>query len=104
MLVTDSGAGAIPNGYPMWMQNGSFETWSNGRPAGYAMYSDTYFNYMTRDSAIRHSGTSAARFDLSVAHPLAWTCGNGCTWDEIAWRIFGCGTGWPDSRDRCGYG
>ena len=63
LLVTDSALVPIANGYSEQLQNGTLETWNSGRPVNFNMYNDTYFAYVTRDQAVRHSGTSSARFD-----------------------------------------
>ena len=71
LVVTDSGLAPLANGYAVGQPNGSMETWVNGKPAGYAMYSDAYFGYVTRDTAIRHGGTSSVRITVPTGNPVS---------------------------------
>jgi hypothetical protein len=71
LLVTDSALVPLANGYPTGMQNGGMESWVNGKPAGYTMYNDTYFDWVSQDTAERHGGSNSARIALTSGAPAS---------------------------------
>ncbi len=69
MRVTSSGFTVIPGGYGFQIRNGGFESWSGNRPADWSMYREDRYSYLQRDNAIRHSGSSSAKFTNFTGAP-----------------------------------
>jgi hypothetical protein len=63
MRVTDSAFVPVAQGWGVDVLNGGFESWSGTQPANWTMYRDSLFNYVHRDDAVKHSGSSSVRFD-----------------------------------------
>lgn len=61
MRVTSSGFQLIPDCYNITVQNGGFESWSGSQLTSWSIYRDYLWSHFTRDTSIRHSGTSSVK-------------------------------------------